>query len=137
MTEDNTALVLEINSQTDFVAMSDVFIELTNKISQAVFQYKPKSLDEAKNLQIDSRITIEGACQELTAKIGEKTGLRRFVFINKKDNEKFAHYVHNNRKIAVILVLDSLSDEIVGRDVSMHAAAMKPKFLNSSQVDQA
>jgi elongation factor Ts len=128
--------MLEINSQTDFVAMSDTFIQLTNEIALAIFKNKPATVEQASQLKINSGLTIEQACQELTAKIGEKTALRRFVFINKNDSQKFVHYVHSNKKIAVVLVLDGSSNEIVGKDVAMHAAAMNPKFLNSTQVDQ-
>jgi elongation factor Ts len=134
--ENDLALILEINSQTDFVAMSDAFIQLSNEITLAVYKNKPASLQEANQLKINSGLTIEQACQELTAKIGEKTALRRFVFITKQSNQKFASYVHNNKKIAVVLCMNDVSNEVIGKDTAMHAAAMNPKFLNAKEVDQ-
>ena len=134
--EGNKALMLEINSQTDFVAMSDTFIQLTNEIALSIFKNQPNSIEQASQLKVNSGLTIEQACQELTAKIGEKTALRRFIFIHKKNDEKFVHYVHSNKKIAVVLVMSPSSNEVVGKDIAMHAAAMNPKFLNSTQVDQ-
>lgn len=134
--ENNVALLLEINSQTDFVAMSDSFIQLSNEITLTVFKNQPTTIEEANNLKTPCGSTIEQLCQELTAKIGEKTALRRFVFIHKQDNQKFASYVHNNKKIGVVLVMNNEANEVVGKDVAMHAAAMNPKFLNASEVNQ-
>lgn len=131
------ALILEINSQTDFVAMSDTFLQLSDEIASSIFDQKPSSIEQANHLKISSGISIEQACQELTAKIGEKTILRRFQLVHKSPQQKFAYYVHNNKKIAVLLVMSETSDEVVGRDVAMHAAAMNPRFLNVNEVDQA
>ncbi|MDR3330327.1 MAG: translation elongation factor Ts [Mycoplasmataceae bacterium] len=134
--EGNKALVIEINSQTDFVAMSDKFIQLSNEITQAVLKANAKSLDEALKAKTSTGATVEEACTELTARIGEKTGVRRFEIVTKKDDEVFGHYVHNNNKIAVLLVMTAGSSEHAGHDAAMHAAAMNPKFLSQKDVDQ-
>jgi elongation factor Ts len=131
------ALLIEINSQTDFVAMSSSFIELSNEITQAIFNANPNTLEDALKAKTIKGLTVEEACTELTARIGEKTAVRRFEIINKKSDEVFAHYVHNNNKIGVLLVLTKGSNDIAGHDVAMHAAAMNPKFLSQQDVDQA
>lgn len=133
---DNMAMLLEINCQTDFVSMSDAFIQLTNEITLTIFNQKPNSVEEANKSKTNSGLTVEQSCQDLTAKIGEKVAIRRFIFIQKNTNQKFASYVHNNKKIGVILVMNDSANENVGKDVAMHAAAMNPKFLNASEVDQ-
>jgi elongation factor Ts len=134
--EGDKALIIEINSQTDFVAMGNSFIELSNEITQAIFKANVNTLDEGLKAKTKSGMTVEDACTELTARIGEKTAVRRFEVVNKKSDEVFAHYVHNNNKIGVLLVMTSGSKESIGHDVAMHAAAMNPKFLDQSQVDQ-
>jgi elongation factor Ts len=136
MIHGDKALLIEINSQTDFVAMSNSFIELSNEITQAIFHANVTTLAEALQVKTAKGITVEAACTELTARIGEKTAVRRFEVINKKPDEVFAHYVHNNNKIGVILVLTPGSNESAGHDVAMHAAAMNPKFLSQHDVDQ-
>jgi elongation factor Ts len=116
--------------------MSDKFIQLSNEITQAVFKSGAKSLDEALKAKTINGVTVDEACAELTARIGEKTGVRRFEIINKKPGEVFAHYVHSNNKIAVLLIMTNGSSEHAGHDVAMHAAAMNPKFLSQKDVDQ-
>jgi elongation factor Ts len=134
--EGDKALLIEINSQTDFVAMSDKFIQLSNEITEAIFFGNVTTLADALKVKTSSGVTVEEACTELTARIGEKTAVRRFEVINKKPDEVFAHYVHNNNKIAVLLVMSPNSNEKAGHDVAMHAAAMNPKFLSQNEVDQ-
>jgi elongation factor Ts len=129
-------MLIEINSQTDFVAMSDTFIQLSNEITEAIFKANIADLDKALQTKTISGISVAEACIQLTSKIGEKTSVRRFVFVHKQNNEVFAHYVHSNNKIGVLLVLSANANPIVGKNVAMHAAAMAPKFLNKTQVDQ-
>jgi elongation factor Ts len=116
--------------------MSDRFLTLSNEIALSVLKHLPKTLDEALQLKTNSGATVQDECTQLTATIGEKTGVRRFQIIEKQNDQIFAHYVHNNNKIGVLLVLDAGSDATVGRDVAMHAAAMNPKFLSKNEVDQ-
>jgi elongation factor Ts len=136
LTNETHALILEINSQTDFVAMSDKFITLSNEIAETIFKHKPATLDAALKLATKNGTTVEDECTQLTATIGEKTGVRRFQIVEKQAGQEFAHYIHSNRKIGVLLVLDAGSQPSVGKDVAMHAAAMNPKFLNQTEVDQ-
>jgi elongation factor Ts len=116
--------------------MSDKFITLSNEITQTILHHLPKTVESALQLKTKDGATIEEACTQLTATIGEKTGVRRFQIIEKQDNQIFAHYIHSNNKIGVLLLLDAGGNPTAGRDVAMHAAAMNPKFLNKTEVDQ-
>jgi elongation factor Ts len=126
---------VEINSQTDFVAMSDNFIKLVDEITLAIFRSNAKTIEEALVIKTHSNITVEEACIQLTAKIGEKIIVRRFMILEKSNDEVFAHYTHSNNKISVLLKLKPQSNVTAGRDVAMHAAAMAPRFLSQNEVD--
>jgi elongation factor Ts len=80
-------------------------------------------------------MTINDACVDLTAKIGEKIFLRRYEIIGKDDEHIFSTYQHTNKKIAVLLTINSTVDPIIAKDIAMHAAAMAPRYLNSNEVD--
>lgn len=91
-----------------------------------------KTVDEVLALS-----TAEGTINDLivskTATIGEKLSLRRFERIVKNDSEAFGDYIHMGGRIAVLTVVDGASSE-VAKDVSMHAAAMRPMYVKSSEV---
>ena len=131
----NYAAILEINSQTDFVANGDDFKKLVNEIIEAVRVNKPADLDALNNLKIANGVTIADACVQLTAKIGEKICVRRITVINKKDNETFVTYEHFNGKIATILLINKEALSELGKSIAMHIAALNPRFLSVSNAD--
>ena len=128
----NKAVILEVNSETDFVSKNEEFKEMINTIGKALLTSDVKTVEEAKELQ-----TEEGTVGELiinkTAKIGEKLSLRRFEILTKVDDEHFGAYIHMGGKIAVLTVVKGASED-VAKDVAMQAAAMKPLYLNISDV---
>ncbi len=128
----NDAAIIEVNSETDFVAKNDTFKALVNEILEAIINSDAKTLEEALELK-----TSEGTVNDLiiskTATIGEKLSLRRFNKITKKDNETFGSYIHMGGKIAVLTVVSDVSEE-VAKDISMHAAAMKPLYVTKEEV---
>ena len=128
----NKAVILEVNSETDFVSKNEEFKEMINTIGKALLNSDVKTVEEAKELQ-----TEEGTIGELiinkTAKIGEKLSLRRFEILTKSDDEHFGAYIHMGGKIAVLTVVKGASED-VAKDVAMQAAAMKPLYLNISDV---
>lgn len=128
----NTAVVIEVNSETDFVAKNEEFKFLVNTILDAILNSDVKSLDDVLALPIEDG-TIESLIVDKTAKIGEKLSLRRFEKVTKKDSESFGDYIHMGGKIAVLTVVDNAS-ESVAKDVAMHAAAMRPLYVKSSEV---
>lgn len=128
----NKAVIVEVNAETDFVAKNEKFIDMVNTILKTVINSDVTTLDEALKLQTDEG-TIEDLIVAKTATIGEKLSFRRMAVLNKKDSESFGDYIHMGGKIAVLTVVDNASSE-VAKEVSMHAAAMRPLYVKSSDV---
>ena len=128
----NVAAIVEVNSETDFVAKNSEFTSLVDSILDAIIDNNVNSVDELLNVSYEDG-TINDLIVSKTATIGEKLSLRRFERIEKSDNESFGDYIHMGGRIAVLTVLDGASSE-VAKDVSMHSAAMRPQFVKSSDV---
>ncbi len=130
--EGNKAVILEVNSETDFVSKNEEFKIMIDTIGAALLKSEAKTLEEASKVA-----TSEGTIAELivakTAKIGEKLSFRRFEIVTKSDDENFGSYIHLGGKIASLVVLKGAS-EAVAKDVAMQAAAMKPEYLFSKDV---
>ena len=128
----NDAAIIEVNSETDFVAKNDTFKALVNEILETLINSNAKTMEEALELK-----TSEGTINDLiiskTATIGEKLSFRRFERITKKDNETFGSYIHMGGRIAVLTVVSDVTEE-VAKDISMHAAAMKPLYVTKEEV---
>jgi elongation factor Ts len=131
-TEGNVAAIVEVNSETDFVAKNSEFVSMVDAILKAIVKNNPKTNEDVLALEVDG-MTISDLIVEKTAKIGEKLSFRRFTRIEKKDSENFGEYIHMGGKIAVLTVIDNASSE-VAREVAMHAAAMRPLYTKSSEV---
>ena len=128
----NVAAIVEVNSETDFVAKNSEFTSLVDSILDAIIENNVNPVDELLNVSYEDG-TINDLIVSKTATIGEKLSLRRFERIEKSDNESFGDYIHMGGRIAVLTVLDGASSE-VAKDVSMHSAAMRPQFVKSSDV---
>lgn len=128
----NKAVILEVNSETDFVSKNEEFINMIDTIGNSLLNSDVTSLEDAKNLSAGEE-TIGELIISKTAKIGEKLSLRRFEILNKNDDESFGSYIHMGGKIAVLTLLKGANSE-VAKDVAMQAAAMKPLYLNISDV---
>lgn len=132
LVEENEAAVVEINSETDFVAKNEEFKNLVDTALKTVIKSNVTTVEEA--LELD---TNEGTLNDLiiakTAKIGEKLSFRRFEHVTKNDGEYFGAYIHMGGKIAVLTVLKGANEE-VAKDVAMHAAAMRPSYVKTSEV---
>lgn len=133
---DNDCLILEVNSQTDFVAKNDEFKFLVGQIIEAIFKYKKTEKSEVEKLLLSNGKDVKTACIEATAKIGEKIEFRRAFLLTKKDGESFGIYQHSNLRVsAAVLVSGNISVDI-GKDVAMHLTAMNPKFMNRESIDK-
>ncbi len=128
----NTAVVVEVNSETDFVAKNPEFKELVNAILDAILANSPKSEEEVLNLSYNGE-TINDLIVSKTATIGEKLSFRRFEKITKTDSQNFGTYIHMGGKIAVLTVVEGANEE-VAKDVAMHAAAMRPRYVVREEV---
>ena len=130
--DNNKAVILEVNSETDFVSKNEEFRNMIDTIGNALLNSEAKSVEDAKEV-MTSEGTIGELIVEKTAKIGEKLSLRRFEIVEKSDDEHFGAYIHMGGRIAALTVVKGASSEIA-KDVSMQAAAMKPLYLNESDV---
>ena len=130
--KDNNAVILEVNSETDFVAKNAEFKYLVNELLNVIITSEANTLEEAMELKTADG-TVADLITQKTAKIGEKLSLRRFARVQKEDNEVFGEYIHMGGKIAVLTVLTGTSEEIA-KDVAMHAAAMRPTYVKISDV---
>lgn len=135
LVDGNKAVILEINSETDFVAKNAEFTNFVSLLAKVVLENCPKTMEEAMELPMGEG-TVNSSLINLIAKIGEKISFRRFEIVEKKDNQVFGVYNHQNLgKINVITVLDGDNSEIA-RDVAMHVAAMNPGYLSRSDVPE-
>lgn len=129
----NTAVVLEVNSETDFVAQNEDFKKLAADFADALLQNKPATVEEAMSQKAGNE-TLQDQLTTLTAKIGEKINLRRFAVVEKTDADAFGAYSHLGGKISVLVLLKSTTDEDLARDIAMHAAASNPKYVSREEV---
>lgn len=133
-TEGNQAVVLEVNSETDFVAKNSEFVEFVDYLAKFVLKNNESTVDGVLKLE-DEGETIEEKLIAITAKIGEKISFRRFVKIEKQDNEQFGPYLHMGGRIASLVVTRNTTDE-VAKDVAMHVAAMNPVCATRSEMPE-
>lgn len=128
----NKAVVVELNSETDFVAKNEEFKELLDKIGNTILDNNVTTMEDALNSKCGDE-TINDLIVNATAKIGEKISLRRFEVVEKADNEVFGSYLHMGGKISSLTVVEGENEE-VARDVAMQAAAMRPLYTNIDSV---
>ena len=107
LTKGNKAVILEVNSETDFVAKNEKFTDMVNTLLETIIDSDAKTVEEALELKT-SEGTINDLITAKTATIGEKLSLRRFEIVTKTDSEVFGDYIHMGGKIAVLTVVDSV-----------------------------
>ncbi len=131
----NKAVILEVNSETDFVSKNEEFVNMINVIGKSLLKSDAKTLEEASEVETENG-KVKDYIVAMVAKIGEKLSLRRFEIVTKKDDETFGAYLHMGGKIAALTVLKGASEE-VAKDVAMQAAAMRPLYLNIDEVPES
>lgn len=132
ITEGNKAVILEINCETDFVAKNEKFQNFVKEVATTILNSNAKTMEEALELTC-SEGTLNDYVTNMTAIIGEKISFRRFTLLEKADDENFGAYIHMGGKISVLTLVKGAS-EAVAKDVSMHAAAMRPEYVTKEQV---
>ncbi len=128
----NKAVILEVNSETDFVSKNEEFKNMIDEIGQALLKSEVHSLEEALNVPCENG-SIKDLIVAKTAKIGEKLSLRRFEIVTLEEGECFGAYLHMGGKIASLVVLKG-ADEQIAKDVAMQQAAMRPTYVFVSDV---
>ncbi len=130
--EGNKAVIVEVNSETDFVAKNPEFTGLVNDIATAILGSNVSTVEEANKLEVNGT-SIENMIVDKTATIGEKLSFRRFELVEKQDNQVFGTYSHMGGKIVTLAVLEG-TDAEVAKDVAMQIAAMRPLYLDKDSV---
>ncbi|MFS0879788.1 translation elongation factor Ts [Metabacillus niabensis] len=130
----NEAVILEVNSETDFVAKNEGFKELINGLADFLLTKKPANVEAALAETMENGSTVEEHINSAIAKIGEKITLRRFTVVTKSDNDAFGAYLHMGGRIGVLTLLEGTTEEDAAKDVAMHVAAVNPKYISRDQV---
>ncbi len=136
--KDEIGVVLEINSETDFVAKNDRFKKFSDSILEIILKNKPKNIEELQKLKTDDDLTVEQAVQEEILTIGENIKIRRFSLLE----GNLISYVHGNGSIAVLV---KFNDDVNSKDekfieyaknIAMQVAACSPQYINPDQVPE-
>ena len=129
------AVLISLNCETDFVAKNDDFLQAGEDILAVAFKERPTSVDELKQLKVGN-LTVDEKLSELVGKIGEKIEIGSYEVLK---GETVVSYIHANKKLGVLVALANTGGkgEEAGKDVAMQIAAMNPAALNEEQVDQA
>ena len=124
------AALLEVNSETDFVARQDDFQAFAAEVARLALASKPANLDALLNAKLPSGQTVEETRRSLIARIGENIGVRRFELV--RGDAPLATYRHGTR-IGVAVALQG-GDATLGHDLAMHIAAINPQYLSADDV---
>jgi len=132
-TDRKIAAIVEVNSETDFVAKGDDFIAFAQAVAEVVATKNPSDVDALYALPLKSGETITKTREGLVAKLGENIGVRRFT--RYQSNGQIGGYVHG-RKIGVLVELEG-GPESLSKDLAMHVAASRPEYVSRDQVPAA
>lgn len=127
----NEGYMLELNSETDFVARNEQFAMLADSILEVIESNKPADLDALMALPVKD-LSVSDTVSNLSGTIGEKMELRRFTILS---GETVAGYTHQGGRIGVLIALDTPGQEELAIDVAMHIAAANPQYLKPEDVD--
>ena len=132
ISDDNkNAVILEVNSETDFVTKGSAFIDFVDALGRLALKNKPESVEAFISQTLDSGETVDEARQGIIAKIGENISVRRLQIVT-TENGVLGAYKHGER-IAVLTVLSGTDDELA-KDIAMHIAASKPECVSEDQL---
>ena len=127
LVDGNKAIILEVNSETDFVAKNEKFVEFVDKIADKLMNSDAETMEDTEKLGISEMVA------EAVAQIGEKLSFRRFQKFVKTDDQVFGTYSHMGGRIASLVILNG-SNEEVAKEVAMHNAAMRPAYVRPEEV---
>ncbi|TDM04089.1 translation elongation factor Ts [Macrococcus carouselicus] len=130
----NDAVLLELNSETDFVARNEGFQALVKEMAAHILDTKPADLEALMASEMSDGKSVENKMHEAISTIGEKLTLRRFVLATKTDADAFGEYLHMGGRIGVLAIVENSTDAEAAKDVAMHIAALNPKFVSREQV---
>ena len=125
--EGNKAIILEVNSETDFVAKNEKFVNFVDELTNTLINGNAKTMEDATKLGVNDMVAAA------VAQIGEKISFRRFEVVEKTDSQVFGTYSHMGGRIASLVVLEGGNTE-VAKEIAMHNAAMNPAYLRPELV---
>ena len=125
-----SAALLEVNSETDFVARQPDFQGFAHDVARLALAARPADLDALLAARMASGKTVEETRRELIARIGENIGVRRFEIVT--GTAPLATYLHGSR-IGTVVVIEG-GDAALGHDLAMHVAAINPQYLSAEEV---
>ena len=128
----NKAIVVEINSETDFVAKNEQFLELLDKTCKTLINANATSVEEALTVAVEGG-TLNDLFVNATATIGEKITLRRFEVLTKTDDQVFGAYMHMGGKISAVVVANGAKAD-VAKDMAMQVASMNPQYVSRANM---
>lgn len=137
----NSAVILEINCETDFVAKSDDFVKFANFVAEVLVTNKPADIDSLLQSNLDGK-NVQDELNALIGKIGEKIEISRFAFEN-VENGLIVDYIHHGSKLGVIIVAENVPQDKVSefqpvlKDIAMQIAAMRPISIYREEVDKS
>ncbi len=123
----NKAIVLEVNSETDFVAKNEKFVNFVDELTDTLVKGNAKTMEDAEKLGVNDMVAAA------VAQIGEKISFRRFEVFEKTDSQVFGTYSHMGGRIASLVILEGGNEE-VAKEIAMHNAAMNPAYLRPEMV---
>lgn len=130
--------IVEVNSETDFVAKNQEFVDFVQKLAELALNIKSDDLEALMAAGYEGEGTVKDALNAKIAKIGENLNIRRFETFQ-EPGVVYSGYIHGNGKIGVVVGLKTTAAvddvQVIGKDVAMQVASMSPKFLDESGVD--
>ncbi len=130
--EGNVAAMVEVNSETDFVAKNVEFQELVATVAKTVVAAQPADLEAALAVEVEGK-DLGTLIAEKSGKIGEKLSFRRFEVMTKEDTEVFGAYSHMGGKMTALVKVANTTEE-KARDIAMHVAASAPQYIDRSAI---
>lgn len=131
----DTAVVLEVNSETDFVSKNEQFVAFTDKLAAFILDKRPVDVASLLTMSFEADLTVEQALSQLIATIGENMSVRRFQVLEASGT--VAAYIHGGGKIGVLVAVEGSADDAlatIARNVAMHVAAVNPQFVSRDEV---
>lgn len=130
----NKIAIIEVNSETDFVAQNKIFNKAIDKILDVIIKENIKKITDLENIKIDNQ-DFKEYIAVLISTIGEKISLRRFNVFDDLKGFNIGYYVHANNKIGTIVIAKGISNEVL-RDIAMHISAMSPEYISLYDISE-
>ena len=131
----NKAAIVEVNSETDFVAKNDKVLALLDTTLETIIDSNAKTVEEALALSTADG-TLNDTFVNAVAIIGEKITLRRFEIVEKSDDEEFGAYMHQGGRISALVVVKGSNDPQVAKNMAMQVASMNPTYVSRNEMPQ-